>query len=48
MAIIDKNEINHRLDDYYKTIYGDQETDKWFEQPVANVWVFKRDGKIIT
>ena len=48
MNILEKNEINQLLYDYYKENYGELKTDKWFEQPAANVWVFGREDKIIT
>lgn len=48
MRILEKQEINKFLYDFYKENYGELETDQWFEQPAVNVWVFKRDGKIIT
>ena len=48
MRILEKQEINKFLYDFYKENYGELETDQWFEQPAANVWVFKRDGKIIS
>ena len=48
MNILEKNEINQLLYDYYKENYGELKTDKWFEQPAVNVWVFGREDKIIT
>ena len=48
MNILEKNEINQLLYDYYKENYGELKTDKWFEQPAVNVWVFGREEKIIT
>lgn len=48
MGLLEKKEINKLLYDFYKEKYGEFETDKWFEQPAVNVWVFERDGKIIT
>ena len=48
MGILEKQEINKFLYDFYKENYGELETDKWFEQPAVNVWVFERNGKIIT
>ncbi|MDO4754766.1 MAG: hypothetical protein Q4A54_00330 [Parabacteroides sp.] len=48
MAILDKNEINNNLINYYKENFGELDTDEWFEQPAVNVLVFKRDGKVIT
>ena len=48
MGLLEKKEMNQFLQDFYKEHYGELETDKWFEQPAVNVWVFERDGKIIT
>lgn len=48
MGLLEKKEMNQFLYEFYKETYGELETDKWFEQPVVNVWVFERDGKIIT
>ena len=46
--MLEKNEISKKLYNYYKEVYGELETDQWFEQPAINVWVFERDGKIVT
>ncbi len=48
MDIFDKERYKKILYDYYMKHYGKNETDLWHEQPAANVWVFGRDGKIIT
>lgn len=48
MTIFDKELYNRNLYEYYVKHYGERDTDKWFEQPAVNVWVFGRDGKIIT
>lgn len=48
MAIFDKELYNKNLYEYYVKHYGKRDTDKWYEQPAVNVWVFGRDGKIIT
>lgn len=48
MAILTKEQFNNYLYEYYKEHYGERDTDKWYEQPAVNVWVFGRDGKIIT
>lgn len=46
--ILSKEELNKKLYEYYVKHYGEKETDEWFEQPAANVWVFKRDNKYIS
>ena len=48
MAILDKEKLEQCLNEYYEEHYGRQNTDIWYEQPAVNVWVFGRDGKIIT
>ena len=48
MKILDKENFNRNLYEYYVKQYGERDTDKWYEQPAVNVWVFGRDGKIIT
>ena len=37
MGILEKQEINKFLYDFYKETYGELKTDKWFEQPAVNV-----------
>ena len=48
MIILDKKIIRDRLQEFYIQQYGERDTDKWFEQPAVNVWVFEREGEIIT
>lgn len=48
MGLLEKQEISQFLYEFYKEKYGELETDKWVDQPAINVWVFERDGKIIT
>lgn len=48
MSILTNERLDTLLTDYYLKIYGKKDNDKWFEQPARNVWVFERDGKIIT
>lgn len=46
--MLTKEKLNESLSEYYKNHYGERDTDIWYEQPAVNVWVFGRDGKIIT
>lgn len=46
--ILGKEKFTKRLQDYYISHYGEETTDVWYEQPAVNVWVFSRNGKIIT
>ena len=48
MKILKNEELDTRLEEYYKKHYGEMDSDIWYEQPAANVWVFKRNNKIIT
>lgn len=46
--VFDKEIYAKHLKAFYIEHYGEKETDIWYEQPAVNVWVFGRDGKIIT
>lgn len=46
--MLTKDKLNESLSEYYKKHCGQRDTDIWYEQPAANVWVFGRDEKIIT
>ena len=48
MSVFDKELYEKNLREYYMKNYGERETDRWYEQPAVNVWVFGREGKIIT
>lgn len=48
MGFLNKEQFNSNLYKYYTEHYDERDTDKWYEQPAVNVWVFGRDGKIIT
>lgn len=48
MAILEKEELEKRLREYYVSVCGERETDVWYEQPAANVWVFGREGRFIS
>lgn len=47
MNILTKEKLNEKLQEYYAANYGESSTDVWYEQPAANVWVFKRGEKYI-
>ena len=46
--MLTKQQINDNLRKHYIDRYGERNTDVWYEQPATNVWVFRRNGKIIT
>ncbi len=48
MGILEKEKINDCLHQYYKNHFGERESDEWFDVTAVNVWVFRRDNKIIT
>jgi len=48
LGLLEKSQMSQYLYNYYKENYGELETDKWYEQPAVNVWVFGRDEKVIT
>ena len=48
MTILSKAEFAQCLHSYYAEHYGERDTDIWYEQPALNVWVFGRDGKVIS
>lgn len=45
---LDKKEYAERLREFYLRNYGERESDVWYEQPAVNVWVFSREGRIVT
>ena len=48
MDILKKEDFIENLRSHYELHYGKRDSDIWYEQPAVNVWVFERDGKIIT
>ena len=48
VEILTKRQIAEILRKYYIEHYGTNDADIWYEQPAANVWIFSRNGKIIT
>lgn len=46
--VFNKDLYIKNLNAFYMEHYGEKKTDIWYEQPAVNVWVFGRDGKIIT
>jgi hypothetical protein len=45
--ILTEKQIHNRLDKYYKTYFGDKDTDEWYVNPKENVWKFERNGETI-
>ena len=48
MKLLTKEQHNNNLYEYYVEHFGERDADEWYEQPAVNVWVFGRDGKIVT
>lgn len=48
MKILTKAQIQGKLQTYYQVNYGESDRDVWYSAPAANVWMFRRDSKIIT
>ena len=48
MAILEKEILNQKLNNYYKENFGENKSDFFFEQPAINVNVFRRENKIHT
>ena len=46
--MLTKEKLSESLSKYYQKHYGQRDSDVWYEQPAVNVWVFRRDNKIIT
>ena len=46
--IIEKEEFEKIIYDYYLEHFGEREADVWFEPPAVNVRTFLRDSKYIT
>ena len=46
--ILNKENFDKYLLEYYVSHYSEKESDIWYEQPAVNVWVFSRNEKIIT
>lgn len=46
--ILSKEKMHTILKNYYKENFGERDTDNWYVNPATNVWMFERDGKIIT
>ena len=47
MKPLTEKQLHSRLDKYYKTYYGEKDTDEWYVNPSDNIWKFERDGKTI-
>jgi len=48
MNILTKTHIHEKLQTYYQENYGENNNDVWYSAPAANVWMFRRNGKIVT
>lgn len=48
MNILTKAQIREKLQTYYQENYGENDEDVWYSAPAANVWMFRRNSKIVT
>ena len=48
LRLFDAEDIRRKKWLEYAEKYGEDNSDIWYEQPAANVWVFQRGQKIIT
>lgn len=46
--ILTESQLHTKLENYYKEHFGERDMDEWYVNPAKNVWMFNRDGKIIT
>ena len=46
--ILTEEQMHNYLDKYYNERFGERDTDNWYVNPAKNVWLFVRDGEIIT
>ena len=46
--ILSNQELEAKIMDYYREVYGERESDVWCDAPAANVRTFLRDGKFIS
>lgn len=46
--ILSNQELEAKIMDYYREVYGERKSDLWCEVPAANVRTFLSDGKFIS
>lgn len=46
--ILSAEECGCRLKEYYRTRYGQRDTDRWYETSAVNTKVFARNGDLIS
>ena len=47
MKILSTETFNEKILEYYRTNYGEKDSDFWLEKPAENVCVFKREDNIV-
>ena len=48
MKMLTRTQIEEKLREYYQAHYGENHADVWYDPPAANVWMFRRNNKIVT
>ena len=48
MKQLTEKQLHNKLNKYYKSHFGERDTDEWYVNPSPNQWKFIRDGKTIT
>lgn len=48
MNVFNKEMYHQKLSEYYRSVWGEQADDFFYQQPAVNVWVFRRAEQIIT
>lgn len=46
--ILTKEELDQQLKDYYRSRFGQRDTDRWYETSAVNTKAFARDGELIS
>lgn len=46
--VLSAEECGYRLKDYYRSRYGQRDTDRWYETSAVNTKAFARDGELIS
>lgn len=47
-GILTKAQMDRQLKDFYRTAFGQRDTDRWYETAAVNVRAFARDGELIS
>lgn len=45
--ILTEKQMHTKLNNYYKTHFGEKDTDEWYVNPAPNKWKFERNNRMI-